>query len=593
MQTALLLEQLLNGLQFGVMLFLMAAGLTLIFGVMGLINLAHGSLYMVGAFACAAVASWTGSFWLGLAASLAGLGGGLLLGRFLVTLVSRTINDLYFVVNVTEVSASPSSLARGFVTGLAATLLAAAVPAIEAASYRPRLALSRSMLESRSGQLAPWVAVAGVTIVALGCVLLWLSGTGLVAGLVAVFMLILGLALCIPVVVRWIAQLCAPLAPRVGGVGMRLALSGVGASLSRTAVAVVALAVAVSATIGVSIMVDSFRISVSEWIDNTLRSDVYVGVARGTLDAGLVHDLQQLPDIEDMSTSRRVWLESPTGRTRVTAIDMARAAYGGVELEEGDPAEIWRAFEQQGAVLVSSSYAYRHETSRGGRLILPTPSGDRPFIVAGVYRSYDADLDAILMSRDTYLSIWDDPSIGSVGLYLREEANVDDVIRDIRRISEGRQALLVNSNRELRERSLQIFDRTFVITGVLYWLALSVAAIGILGAMLALQLERARELAVYRALGMTPGEVGRMVVLQTAFIGLLSGLASIPLGLTMAWVLVNVINRRAFGWQLDMTISAGALIEAVLLAVVAATLAGLYPAWRAAQASPALAMREE
>lgn len=71
MQIDLLIEQVLNGVQFGVMLFLMAAGLTLIFGVMGLINLAHGSLYMVGAFACAAVASMTGSFWLGLAASLA------------------------------------------------------------------------------------------------------------------------------------------------------------------------------------------------------------------------------------------------------------------------------------------------------------------------------------------------------------------------------------------------------------------------------------------------------------------------------------------------------------------------------------------
>jgi branched-chain amino acid transport system permease protein len=68
---SLALEQLLNGIQLGVMLFLMSAGLTLIFGVMGLINLAHGSLYMVGAFACAAVAAWTGSFWLGLAASLA------------------------------------------------------------------------------------------------------------------------------------------------------------------------------------------------------------------------------------------------------------------------------------------------------------------------------------------------------------------------------------------------------------------------------------------------------------------------------------------------------------------------------------------
>ena len=67
----LLIEQVLNGLQFGVMLFLMAAGLTLVFGVMGLINLAHGSLYMVGAFAAAAVAASTGSFLLALAGALA------------------------------------------------------------------------------------------------------------------------------------------------------------------------------------------------------------------------------------------------------------------------------------------------------------------------------------------------------------------------------------------------------------------------------------------------------------------------------------------------------------------------------------------
>jgi len=71
MTFVLLVEQVLNGLQFGVMLFLMAAGLTLIFGVMGLINLAHGSLYMIGAFAAAATAAATGSFLLALAASLA------------------------------------------------------------------------------------------------------------------------------------------------------------------------------------------------------------------------------------------------------------------------------------------------------------------------------------------------------------------------------------------------------------------------------------------------------------------------------------------------------------------------------------------
>lgn len=71
MSLALIVEQMLNGVQFGLMLFLMSAGLTLVFGVMGLINLAHGSLYMLGAFFCAAGAAWSGNFWLGLVAGTA------------------------------------------------------------------------------------------------------------------------------------------------------------------------------------------------------------------------------------------------------------------------------------------------------------------------------------------------------------------------------------------------------------------------------------------------------------------------------------------------------------------------------------------
>ncbi|MFN0262889.1 branched-chain amino acid ABC transporter permease [Tepidamorphus sp. 3E244] len=90
MSGALLAEQILNGLQFGVMLFVMAAGLTLVFGVMGLINLAHGSLYMLGAFACAWVAAATGSFALGLAASLAAAA---VAGVLVETLILRRLYD--------------------------------------------------------------------------------------------------------------------------------------------------------------------------------------------------------------------------------------------------------------------------------------------------------------------------------------------------------------------------------------------------------------------------------------------------------------------------------------------------------------------
>ncbi len=72
MNLVLVLEQLLNGLQFGVMLFLMAAGLTLVFGIMNLVNLAHGSLYMVGAYLAVAFYQWTSSFVLAVPLALAG-----------------------------------------------------------------------------------------------------------------------------------------------------------------------------------------------------------------------------------------------------------------------------------------------------------------------------------------------------------------------------------------------------------------------------------------------------------------------------------------------------------------------------------------
>ena len=84
-----------------------------------------------------------------------------------------------------------------------------------------------------------------------------------------------------------------------------------------------------------------------------------------------------------------------------------------------------------------------------------------------------------------------------------------------------------------------------------------------------------------------------MIATQSGGIGLLSGIAAIPLGVVMAYVLIEVINRRAFGWQIDMSVAPGVLATSVVFAVVTALLAGVYPARRAARSEPALAMREE
>ncbi len=110
---------------------------------------------------------------------------------------------------------------------------------------------------------------------------------------------------------------------------------------------------------------------------------------------------------------------------------------------------------------------------------------------------------------------------------------------------------------------------------------------------MALQLERTRELGVLRANGATPGQVWQLVTSQTGLMGLAAGLLSIPVGLALAVVMIFVINRRSFGWTIGLEVSPGILLEALLLALAAALLAGLYPAWKMARTSPAVALREE
>jgi putative ABC transport system permease protein len=174
---------------------------------------------------------------------------------------------------------------------------------------------------------------------------------------------------------------------------------------------------------------------------------------------------------------------------------------------------------------------------------------------------------------------------------LSNEDVVETAVREI--LSTYDNGFTLVSNRQLREITLQIFDRTFAITNVLRLLAILVAFIGVVSTLMALQLERLREFAILRATGMTPWQVSSLILKQTAVLGICAGVLALPLGLMMSEVLIDVINRRSFGWSMQHFLPESVLIEGFLLALIAALLGGLYPAWRAAKIMPAMALREE
>ena len=541
---------------------------------------------------------------LALAGTAVGLPAGVVLGRGMVRLVTRTINDLYFVLTVRELAVPASVLLTGAAVGIGATLLAALAPAVEATAAPPRAVLIRSALEARARRALPRVTAAGVGLLALGAALLAVPGP-LLPGFAGLFAVILGCALLAPAGTVALVRLLRPAMGALFGVLGRMAAGGVVASLSRTAVAIAALVIAVSVTVGVGVMIGSFRQTVQRWLAASLQSDLYAAPAgRGTVwgGTGLGQEVAAraaaVPGVAAVHGIRRAEPSSPDGPVRLVAIDLserAREAFDLAEAVDDDPEAAWRALMDGAAVWITEPLAHRLALGAGDAIELAAADGLHPFPIAGVYYDYASDQGLVLIGRRAYREAFGDDRLNAFSVDLEPGADPDAVARALRSLGtgSGAPALIVQSNRTLREASLAIFDRTFLITEVLRLLAGLVAFVGVVSALMALELERARELAVLRANGLTPGQVWGLVTAQTGVLGLAAGLLSVPVGLALAAIMIFVINRRSFGWTIRMEVAPEILLQAILLALGAALLAGLYPAWRMARTSPAAALREE
>jgi putative ABC transport system permease protein len=255
---------------------------------------------------------------------------------------------------------------------------------------------------------------------------------------------------------------------------------------------------------------------------------------------------------------------------------------------------LWQRFDAGRLVLISEPYAYHHGLGPGDRLSLFTTSGWQEFEIGAVFRDYGTDSGMLVLSRRAYAELWADPGVSTLGLVLAGDTPLSHGVTRVREVA-GRydSAIRVQANRSIREHSMEVFDRTFVITRVLRLLALVVAFVGVLSALMALQLERARDYAILRATGVTRGQLLTLVLLQTSTIGLAAGLLAIPLGWIMGDLLIKVVNLRSFGWTIDSTVPGSALLMGVMLAWGAALLAGLYPALKVTRSEPAAALREE
>lgn len=516
------------------------------------------------------------------------------LAHLLAAPVGQTVSSLYTLVSVGHLVITPPQIALAFFVGMGAALVAAWHPAAEASACNPVEALHPgSNMVSFSVRSGKWL-LPGLALLLLAAISAWMAfqGGGKYLGFASVGLLIAGFSLIVPAVVLGVCRIL-----RFRSWMMRLGMQYLVRSLHRSAVTIAALAIAAAMTVSVSVMIHSFRGSVSSWLEKTLVADLFIAPAANEI-AGLQSFIPA--DAVDWARQNPLVREAGTFREIQVLLNGKSAAMGISEGESRGKMDFLSKLENAeslfhtpGFLVVSESFANRNGTKSGDEIVLTSPQGPIAFRVAGIVKDFTRDSGLIMMDRVNFDKAWSDQRVHSLALRLHDPALAGTLAAEFRDRFGKMGEYSIYTNADLRRRVMDIFDQTFAVTSVLRGIAVFVAVAGVVLSLTTLIIEREREIGVLRSQGASPGQIRSLVFTEAGLVGFFASIIGIACGAAMAMVLTWVINKAFFGWTIELRYPLDVLLGTPLWIIPAAIAAAWLPALRASRIPPAQALRFE
>lgn len=524
----------------------------------------------------------------------------------IVGLLRRSVSELYAQV---PPGAGPmgadleSLLLQSGLLGMGVSIMGALAPSLEASRTQPARALAPGQYEEVQEDRAGRLAVAGGVLLALALALALPGPVGDLPlfGYASALSLLLGLSFLAPLLLRGFGASAGlergRLTPGMMSAPLgRLAADQIGRSPGRNGVTVSALMVGVAIMVGVGIMVQSFRQTVDDWIQQTIIADLILapagwpvgdeGVGQGSrIPLSVAEAVEGVAGVAAVDVYRNMRIEVGDRPVSLVARNLeVHATWSRYLFLEGESAAVLEAARARGGVVVSEVFARTTGVAVGDEVTLKTPRGPRAFPVLGVFYDYATDGGKVVMDHDLFRRWWGDPSATVIPVYLRSGADREAVRRDIERTVGRRGELAILRNADIKQEILAIFDRTFTVTYALELIVVTIALLGIANTVLTSVLERQRELATMRAIGASAPQIKRLVLWETSYLGFIGGLLGVVAGVLLAILLIEVINRQSFGWTIRFLFSPRLVLEAMAVALAAAVAAGYLPAvWAAKQ----------
>jgi putative ABC transport system permease protein len=517
---------------------------------------------------------------LALVAGVVGLVCGYLIAALLLPDVAASLRGLYGAQIPGELTLKPEWWVAGLIISIVGALIAATTSLIKAIRLPLLAAAQPYAWQQAQHRWLMFQSALSAAVFAVAAWLLW-SGNSLIAGFALLAALLLGAALILPTILEALLAFGQRSTRRALAVWFwadsRQQLSGL-------SLALMALLLALAVNVGVATMVETFSRTFLTWLDGRLAADVYISATDNAQAAAIKTWLGGRPDVQAILPGGRG--EAQLGGMPVEILGLpdheTYRDHWPLLQSTGDG---WARLPEGETGFISEQLSRRLNLTIGDRIALPTPLGDWPLRVAGIYADYGNPKGQIAVNVAALIRYFPDTPQTRLGLRV-DPRNVPTLISALsdRFGLDGRNVV---DQATVKAESTRIFNRTFAVTAALNAFTLGVAGVALLTSLLTLANSRLPQLAPLWGIGVTRRRLAGIELTKTMSVALITALLALPLGLGVAWCLIAIVNVKAFGWRLPFHVFPLQLVKLVGVAMMASLMASLLPVARLARMQPA------
>lgn len=531
---------------------------------------------------------------------LGGIGSvlGLLLGQvfayFSIAAVERTVSTMVRSIAITDrlISGKDALLSLGL--GLLASCAASAIPAFETARVRPNESAREGSFERRYRRYQRAFTGSGAACILGSAALVVieyrftpLSFPFLAYGGILLF--ILGCTFVSPAFLSLLLRVVKGPATRLFGAPGAIAVSDIDGSRYRFSVALMSVAVSAALIVAMLSSIYSLKRSLLDWVEGAIVADVYVKPASCTSNycfqpvAGdVVRMIRSAPETADVERFRAL-------RVSLSGADVL-AGFGDTAVRRKYVRD--RHDERRGVgpdrktVFISDYLAVQHGLKTGDRVELGTPRGRETFTITDRGISYSTTSGFLYFDRKWLKELWGLDDATQLAVYLKKGADPERFIERLRTRTRDKYSLVVLNNRELKDTIMTIFNRSFTLTYAIEVIAIAISLIGVVNTLLILVLEKKREISIVRYLGADWGHIRSVMVVSAGIVGVAGVLLGSLMGPVIGAVVVHVINKISFGWEVALRIPHLSIALLMLVLFAAVMTAAVIPSLTARKIDP-------